>query len=584
MFKKHLLILFSLVFSISILTLAQESNSTRPGTAESFRNTPVSTQPQDGVLFMDDFNGDNSISGLTSRGWVVLNQDGGGTQPAWFQPTGTVFPSYEGPDTGFVASNYQGANGFLIDHWLISPEITVTAGDTLSFWHRSPDGNSWDDSIYVRYSTTAGTTPGDFDVTWGRYLASEAGWARWTGTFNHTGTIRFAIQYYIVDGGPSGTYSNYLGIDLVEVLGVEAQNDLFISEYLEGSSNNKAIEIYNPTGGPVDLTQYRMVRANNGADTIQYVQPFYGTLNAGDVYVMVNPSADPVLLAVADIDTGAITFFNGDDFLGLQKNISSTWTTIDVIGELGFDPGTAWAVAGVALGTAEHTLVRKPEIMMGNTNWGASAGTDSLNSEWLVYPQNTFQYLGNHQIIPVELSSFTANVVGTNVTLNWSTASELNNFGFEIERRSSSTEWNKVGFVQGFGTTTETRVYSFTDNTLRSGNYNYRLKQVDFDGAFEYSNIIEVVVSTPSVYELSQNYPNPFNPSTAIKFNMPEAGNVKLVVYNMLGQEVRTLVNGFREAGSYTMNFDATGLTSGIYLYKIETNGFVQTRKMMLIK
>ncbi len=194
--------------------------------------------------------------------------------------------------------------------------------------------------------------------------------------------------------------------------------------------------------------------------------------------------------------------------------------------------------------------------------------------------------IGNlwQDVIPVELTSFAASVNGSSVNLNWSTATELNNSGFDIERKSSSTSWTKIGFVAGHGTTSEAKHYSYSENNLSTGNYSYRLKQVDFDGTYEYSKTVEVEMVTPNNFELSQNYPNPFNPSTSIKFNMPEAGNVKLAVYNLLGQEVKTLVNGFRTAGTYTVNFDASNLSSGIYLYKIEMNNFTQVRKMTLLK
>uniref|UniRef100_A0A832G2M6 T9SS type A sorting domain-containing protein n=1 Tax=Ignavibacterium album TaxID=591197 RepID=A0A832G2M6_9BACT len=186
--------------------------------------------------------------------------------------------------------------------------------------------------------------------------------------------------------------------------------------------------------------------------------------------------------------------------------------------------------------------------------------------------------------IPVELTSFTASVSGNNVLLKWNTATEINNAGFDIERRTTNSDWKKVGFVPGAGTTTEKLSYSFSDRNLGKGKYQYRLKQVDFNGTFEYSNIVEVDVVSPAKFELAQNYPNPFNPSTSISFTIPQSGNVKVSVYNLLGQEVTTLVNEYREAGTYNIEFNAVNLNSGVYLYKLESNGLTLTKKMTLLK
>jgi len=189
-----------------------------------------------------------------------------------------------------------------------------------------------------------------------------------------------------------------------------------------------------------------------------------------------------------------------------------------------------------------------------------------------------------NSIVPVELTSFAASVGGNSVTLNWATATETNNSGFEVERKSTSTSWQKIAFIQGNGTTTQPKSYSYSDRNLNDGKYSYRLKQIDYDGTFEYSKVVNAEIASVDKFELAQNYPNPFNPITTIKFSLPAAGNVKLAVYNLLGQEVQTLINGYKEAGTHTVDFEATNLNSGIYLYKIEANGFIQTRKMTLLK
>jgi len=195
------------------------------------------------------------------------------------------------------------------------------------------------------------------------------------------------------------------------------------------------------------------------------------------------------------------------------------------------------------------------------------------------------------KVIPVELTTFTASVMGNDVQLNWSTATELNNSGFEILRfdQNDDNTWQKIGFVPGHGTTTEPQYYSFIDKSVSSGKYQYRLKQIDYDGTFEYSDIVEVEVGLPTEFSLEQNYPNPFNPTTKIKFTIASietghAPSVHLTVYDILGNEIATIVNEEKPAGSYEVNFDAMELTSGIYFYQLKAGTFVQTKKMVIIR
>jgi hypothetical protein len=234
----------------------------------------------------------------------------------------------------------------------------------------------------------------------------------------------------------------------------------------------------------------------------------------------------------------------------------------------------------------------------GNDNENAIGANHIIELEQLLGSAqvlNVFGTMGLHQLInkvyvPVELTSFTAYVIKNDVNLIWSTATELNNKGFEIERASSLTPpgqeklWRTIGFIPGFGTTTETHSYSFIDNDIELGNYTYRLKQIDFDGAFEYSDEVQVEISIPLKYELAQNYPNPFNPSTTIKYSIPKTGNVQLKVYDIIGNEVATLINETKTPGSYEVHFNSAELATGVYIFSIRAGNFIQTRKMILLK
>lgn len=186
-------------------------------------------------------------------------------------------------------------------------------------------------------------------------------------------------------------------------------------------------------------------------------------------------------------------------------------------------------------------------------------------------------------IVPVELTSFAAASDKNDVILTWNTATELNNQGFEIQRKITG-EFERVGFVEGRGTTTEAQNYLFRDKDLLSGNYTYRLKQTDFDGSFAYSDEVEIEISQPNVFYLGQNYPNPFNPSTNIKYSIPADGNVTLKIYDILGEEVSTLVNEFQQAGTFDVVFDGSNLSSGVYYYQLTSGELTSTKKMMLTK
>ncbi|MHC1736916.1 MAG: T9SS type A sorting domain-containing protein [Ignavibacteriaceae bacterium] len=194
------------------------------------------------------------------------------------------------------------------------------------------------------------------------------------------------------------------------------------------------------------------------------------------------------------------------------------------------------------------------------------------------------RYVDNNGLIPVELSAFNANVDDNLVSLSWSTATETNNKGFEIQRKSTGKEFQTIGFTEGKGTVTETQKYSFFDNPSASGKYVYRLKQLDYDGSAQFSNEIEVEIIAPLEFSLDQNYPNPFNPSTTIKFAIPVDGLVSLAVYSILGEKVATLINEVKTAGRYEVSFDASRYASGIYFYRLESGKNISIKKMSLIK
>jgi len=204
-----------------------------------------------------------------------------------------------------------------------------------------------------------------------------------------------------------------------------------------------------------------------------------------------------------------------------------------------------------------------------------------VNSE-----QDTTGFMWTGSPLPVELSSFTAEVIYERVHLKWVTETEVNNYGFEIERKQVGNKWLRIGFIEGYGTTSESKEYSFINNItdINIRLIKYRLKQMDFDGNYKYSEELLVKNPAPADYTLQQNYPNPFNPVTTISYSLPIKSEVELVIYNALGESVMQLVNEEKETGRYSVKFNATELPSGIYFYRLQAGSFVETKKMVLLR
>lgn len=256
----------------------------------------------------------------------------------------------------------------------------------------------------------------------------------------------------------------------------------------------------------------------------------------------------------------------------------NTWNLVELIVDLDTDEAEfkfndvsihTWAWTSGATGSGGQLQ------LAGNDFFGATAQDQMYVDDYTFVDLNA---------VPVELSSFNANAFEDNVELSWITATEINNQMFEIERKSADGQFRTIGYINGHGTTTEQQTYSYVDQKLVSGKYIYRLKQIDFDGRFEYSKEVEVEVLGPVEYSLDQNYPNPFNPSTSIKYSVAKDGFVTLDVFNLLGEKVATLINSNVKAGRYELTFDASQLASGIYVYKINAGDFTSSKKMILLK
>lgn len=335
-------------------------------------------------------------------------------------------------------------------------------------------------------------------------------------------------------------------------------------EFASALSNGEVWFVY--TSG---LEGSRDIKARQSVDN--------GTSYLPEVTLAGNSNTDEFWFDVKHSDNGFNLVYYSDS---LQAGPATNNTDILYHSNVNFGSSTFSSPESISeippVYSANNYTPRIVNMVFSGNDLGVLWVGDDAGSKKLVWDVESW-------VIPVELVSFSSSVVGNEVQLNWITATETNNMGFDIERKISNS-WEKIGFVNGYGTTTEMKSYSFSDKSLNAGTYYYRLKQIDFNGAFEYSNVIEVDVSSPQQFELSQNYPNPFNPSTTISFSLPQSSSVTLKVYDVIGNEVAILVDEVKSAGQYNISFNASNLSSGVYFYSINAGNFSEVRKMTLIK
>ena len=329
-------------------------------------------------------------------------------------------------------------------------------------------------------------------------------------------------------------------------------------------------------------------------DSLQYFPPPTGPvgLYATDIKI---DNSNNIWLATGLGGWGYLVKFDGINYSGF--NYLSTAIEFDNDGNLwvGTESFT-WNAELLKFDGTNWTSFNPSNSELPQTYSINDLAFDNFGNLWIATESAGLVVFNENGITPVELMSFTASINQNDVTLNWQTATETNNSGFEIQRKQvfspqssvGNNEWNILGFINGSGTTTEPQLYSFVDENLSAEKYHYRLKQIDFDGTFGYSNTIEVEINSPTKFSLEQNYPNPFNPSTSIHYSIRSGQFVTLKVYDVLGKEVATLVDEYRDAGSYEVEFKSSvsslQLASGIYYYQLIAGDFSQSKKMILMK
>jgi len=408
------------------------------------------------------------------------------------------------------------------------------------------------------------------NATNGIYKTTDGG-ANWFPIINGIGAIKNFLALAMSPADPNTIYAGS-SFDPTTSTGPSA---------IYKSTDAGANWVLSSTGLPTattDINPIRTIQVSSANPNVVIATLFMNTVNGG-FYLSTNAGANwtkkqtglPVDIGQNMRSSAIRPLFDNQFFVGMDGADSlGVWATTN--------GGNNWF--SFNNGTMLNTYVIRGLVFSPAGNHTLYAGRASTTANLGGVYDYTFSF------VPVELVSFTAEVIGGQVDLSWITSTEINNYGFEVERRNAeSNEWMNIGFVNGNGSSSEMHYYSFSDNSAAVGKYFYRLKQLDFSGSFEYSNEVEVtILEVLNDFTLNQNYPNPFNPSTRISFIIPQSGYTTLKVFDVLGNEVATIIESDLSQGSYELLFDASGLSSGIYFYSLNSGEFTKTMKMILSK
>ncbi len=501
-------------------------------------------------------------------------------------------------------------HSFSIGFYLIVLTILFSSQTIRSqTWVRHLDGYSiWSIGKDFAGNIYAGTTGSNRGI-----FKSTDGGETWTNVFS-TGTSNYL---YIACDSLNNVYVANVSNGLIYSTD-GGQNFTTIPASTFGGNNVNAVAcgrnghifVGATNGGVWRSTDYGATFANTGAQTYTIVEIKVDKYNANIIYAGASSSTIGGFFISTD---GGATFGSaiGSDRIWeiLQPspgNLYTATTNSPYPFSKSTDGGLTWTVVsyqpaamrGATLDLINHIYIAGNGGVYKSTDNGATfinhnfttSSNKILTFDYKILVCATGTTTGgvwvyaDSALIPVELSGFSAVARDGKVELIWTTSTELNNSGFEVQRSTYNETFENLAFIPGFGTTTEPHSYSFIDQHVTNRNYKYRLKQIDFDGSFEYSKTVEVEVVLPFKFALEQNYPNPFNPATIIKFSTPLKTNVQLKVYDLLGNEIAELINEEMDAGTYEFNFDASDIPAGVYFYALSTGELTQTKKMILLK